>query len=220
MAANELAMNVRLVFFQAVLVCASILSNVAHANPEIVIGNTIAIVEPDVLVEIQSRASQVDWESAFDSDPETWSGFSSDKLPSAEQDVVRLHQPLYTLDQDITDQHGQVIYPKGFTFNPMSYVKLPSNIIVIGDKPEYDEWLTEHAGAFDMVLTAGGDPMKLGERYGRPIFILEPRMRERLGVNVVPSIITQKGDSLQIKEMVLESENKRTNAQQRVQDES
>lgn len=189
---------------KALLISLCLAGSSAYSSQDIVIGSTTTIAETSVLDEIEESAARANWQEALNTEPSTWGGFQSGRLPIAKKNVVRQHKPYYTLDTDIKDQMGQVIYPKGFTFNPMAYVRLPSRIFIVGDKPVYKDWLLEHAEAFDMVLTAGGDPMALGAKYGRPIFILEPKMRDRLGVKVVPSIISQQGDALQIKEMVLE----------------
>jgi len=188
----------------AVTLLTLIASCMVRANPEIVIGSTVAIAEVSILEEIHQSAAGVNLQDVI-SDASEWSGFKSERLPLATKNSVRLHRPMYTLERDITDQHGQIIYPKGYTFNPMSYITLPSKVIVVGDDASFGDWLAAHAGSFDMVLTAGGDPLKLGKTYDRTVFILEPKMRERLGVRVVPSIVSQKGDALQIKEMVLEA---------------
>ena len=123
---------------------------------------------------------------------------------------TRWHRPHYVLEQDIADHNGRVLYPKGYAFNPLAYIQLPSRIVVIGDSPDYIAWLKQHAHPLDMVLTAGGDQMALSERYGRPVFLLEPTLRERLAVQVVPSIVQQKGDALSIQELMFHEQTQGT----------
>jgi conjugal transfer pilus assembly protein TraU len=175
----------------------------ALANPEIVIGDTVTIAEVSVLTEIEQSAARADWQSMV-SAPDKWSGFRSSRLPMAQENAVRIHRPFYTLDHDISDQHGRIIYPRGYTFNPLAHVRLPSRILVVGHAPRYGNWLAQHAQSLDMILTAGGDPMALAEQYQRPVFILEPALRERLGVTVVPSIVEQQADAFHITESLLD----------------
>jgi hypothetical protein len=191
---------------QVWLIVLILLSTVAQGEP-VVIGNTFDIAEPDVLEEIKARASTANLQDLAKKNPGEWSGFQSGALPPTQEARTRWHRPHYVLEQEIADHTGRVLYPKGYAFNPLAYFQLPSRIVVIGDSPDYIAWLRQHAHPLDMVLTAGGDPMALSERYGRPVFLLEPTLRERLAVQVVPSIVQQKGDALSIQELVLHEAN-------------
>lgn len=171
---------------------------------ELVVGDTYPISEPDLLVEIQEKSKRANWQELFNTDPDSWSGLSGIReLPSVVYEQTRYHTPIYTLDKDIRDHEGQIIYPKGYTFNPLEYISLPSRLIIIGESEDYIGWLKNNAEPFDMVLTAGGNPMKLSEKYGKPVFLLEESLRYRLDVRVIPSVIEQTGTTLKIDEYVL-----------------
>lgn len=177
------------------------------AAAELVVGETYSIAEPDLLEEMQQKAATANWQEMFEKDPDSWSGLApKSSLPLVRENKDRLHTPMYTLDRTISDHTGQVIYPAGYSFNPLAYMTLPSRIVVIGASDKFIPWLEQHAEPLDMVLTAGGNPMKLSEKYGKPIFVLEPKLRDRLNVTAVPSIIHQEGEQLVIAERVLETQ--------------
>ena len=42
----------------------------------------------------------------------------------------------YTLDRDIADEKGNVVYPKGYTFNPLDYITYPGTLVILdGNSP-------------------------------------------------------------------------------------
>jgi conjugal transfer pilus assembly protein TraW len=70
-------------------------------------------------------------------------------------------------------------------------------------------WAIMQARPIDWILLAGGetastDPIALGEKVGRPLFILEERIRDRLGLTVAPVIVEQVGQKLELQEFEIE----------------
>jgi conjugal transfer pilus assembly protein TraW len=120
---------------------------------------------------------------------------------------TRFVVPFYTLEDDIRLPDGRLLYAKGYTFNPLSYVSLPQRLIVV--PPRGLDWaMREAAPGDDILLTAGSagdsDAITLGEKHHRPIFILEDRIKTRLGLTVAPVIIRQTGQRLELREVHLE----------------
>ncbi|MGK4422263.1 TraU family protein, partial [Klebsiella pneumoniae] len=86
------------------------------------------------------------------------------------------------------------LYPKGYSFNPLAYVTLPQHLVVVF--PRDLAWALKTARLTDFILLTAGsarddDAITLSERTGRPIFILEERIKDRLGLTVAPVIIAQ-----------------------------
>jgi hypothetical protein len=47
----------------------------------------------------------------------------------------------FTLEQELRDEEGRVLYPKGYTFNPLEYVSLSGGLVVIdGSDAEQVAW--------------------------------------------------------------------------------
>lgn len=163
-----------------------------------VIGQTYDVEEPDALTEIEQKAATVDWNKALNKPVEQWSALQGIRLPYATEDRSRSVIPFYTTEFDIKDQNGRITYPKGFTFNPLEFVTLPQRIIIID--PQQEQWLHEHALATDQIIFTHGNVFKAKERLNVPVFILDSKTRSRLDINVVPTIVEQKGKMLVLHE--------------------
>ena len=88
------------------------------------VGNVYPVVEPDALAEIRTAAARVDWEKIIDGQQKlamikNFRPRDLHPLPAAKADKSFLVDMTYTLDADIPDGKGGVLYPKGFTFNPL-----------------------------------------------------------------------------------------------------
>jgi conjugal transfer pilus assembly protein TraW len=86
--------------------------------------------------------------------------------------------PFYTLDQDIRLQDGRLLYAKGYSFNPLSYVSLPQRHCRASRRARKLGSADREAGR--LYLLAAGNPgdadaITLGERHGRALFLLEAR---------------------------------------------
>lgn len=168
------------------------------------IGRTWPIAEPDALSEIEAKVATLpkDMSGAF-GPRSRWSGLKAAALGVAPADRVRTVVPFYTLDFDIQLPDGKLVYPKGFTFNPLTYVSLPQRLVVV--HPRDLAWALRVARPTDFILLSAlggqnGDAIALSEKTGRAIYILEERVKARLGLSVAPVIVAQTGSKLVLTE--------------------
>lgn len=189
------------------LAASAVVAASAHAATS-TIGRTWPITEPDALAEIEARASQLPADLRARYGPRSaWSAMKAAVLPPATHSQVRSVVPFYTLDTEIRLPGGELLYPKGYSFNPLSYVTLPQRLVVV--HPRDLDWALRTARISDFILLAAGsaqddDAITLSERTGRPIFILEQRIKDRLGLTVAPVIIAQVGTRLELTEVRLD----------------
>nr|WP_264319012.1 conjugal transfer protein TraW [Sphingobium sp. PNB] len=163
------------------------------------IGRTWPIAEPDALAEIEARAARQPAKMAAHFGPRAnWSALRAASLGNARQDRTRFVVPFYTLPDEIRLPDGKLLYPKGFTFNPLDYVSLPQRLVIV--HPRNLGWALDHARLTDFILLTAGDALELSERTGRALFILEERVKERLGLTVAPVIVSQVGRKLELQE--------------------
>ncbi|RJP54071.1 MAG: hypothetical protein C4583_03515, partial [Anaerolineaceae bacterium] len=113
--------------FRTILVIAIFISisraNASFAKHLGTVGNVYPVVESDALAEIREAAVQVDWEKAIERQKKlamikNFRPRDLHPLPAAKADRSFLVDMTYTLDSNIPDGKGGVLYPKGFTFNP------------------------------------------------------------------------------------------------------
>lgn len=163
-----------------------------------VIGQVYDVVEPDALTEIEQKAGSVDWKKALDKPQDEWGAFTGVDVPYANETKRRTYIPFYTAEFDVKDSTGRILYPKGFTFNPLAFATLPNRIVVID--PAQETWLEGKIRATDQIIFTHGNVVKARERLHVPIFILDEKTRQRLDIQAVPSIVEQKGQMLSIQE--------------------
>lgn len=168
------------------------------------IGRTWPIAEPDALSEIEGQVARVpDMAKAF-GPRQHWSAMKAASLGIARADRTRTVVPFYTLDQDIRLPEGKLLYAKGYSFNPLAYVSLPQRLIVV--HPRELDWALRTTRPADFIVLAAGSPddadaITLGERHGRALFLLEERVKARLGLTVAPVIVAQDGQKLVLTEV-------------------
>ena len=180
-----------------------------HAKVIGTYGTTYRITERDALTEIEERARQVDWNKVLDKRKvENYQG-PPDKasLPRAKRNRSFPVYMTYTTEIDVPDGKGGILYPKGYTFNPLDYVTYPKTLVVInGTDPDQVKWFaaSEYDKKLDVtLLLTEGNFGTLSKRISRPLFYADSKMIERLKLKAVPSVIRQKGRLMEVTEVVL-----------------
>ena len=163
-----------------------------------VVGAVFPIAEKDALEEIEERAAAAEMSIDRFGDSDTWSATRSLLLPRTQVTTTRQVVPFYTLDFDIPDGRGGVLYPRGFTFNPLEYAALPGRIIIVHE--EHLAWARSLATDRDMILLSGGNALKASNSGGDSIFILEEQLAARLDVSSAPVVVSQRGAQLLLHE--------------------
>lgn len=168
------------------------------------IGRTFPITEADALSEIESKVVAQPATMAGRFGPmNRWQALRAAALAPAPVNRTRFSVPFHTLEEDIRLPDGRLLYAKGYTFNPLSYVTLAQRLIIAA--PRDLDWALVRARPSDFILLAAGGPkdsdaITLGRKKARALFILEPRVKERLGLTVAPVIVHQVGQRLQLDE--------------------
>lgn len=175
------------------------------------LGMTYPIFEKDALTEIEERAKQVDWDKAINKD-KAKSAIKNFK-PSGIKNLARAIESRvfqvdmsYTLETDITDKDGNVLYPKGFTFNPLDYVHNPGTIFIVINGTDRDQlnWFIKSKYANNANVTlmvTDGSYYELAKELKRPVFYAIHGVVERFQLQYVPSVIQQKGRVMEVHEI-------------------
>ncbi len=179
-------------------------------------GATFEYAERDALEEIREAARHVDTakyqkilRGRVDDYTENLPG--EGLLPAAAMDSVRTITPQYELPFDVKNPDtGEVLYPKGFRYNPLDYAPaLPFDILVVdGVSMKEIAWVKR---AFKSglvpgdarVSVLGGNYRELSDELGRPVFS---------GVSVVkkgwcratPCLVSRRGSQLVVHEFLVQ----------------
>ena len=172
-------------------------------------GSTYGISERDALAEIEEKARKADWNKALDKQKvENYQGPPDRiRLPRAKRGRSFPVDLTYTTEIDVPDGKGGILYPKGYTFNPLDYVSYPKTLVVInGSDPEQVKWLaaSEYDKRLDVTLMlTEGSYRSVAKRVSRPVFYADRKIIERLHLKAVPSIISQKGRLMEVTEIAV-----------------
>lgn len=179
------------------------------------IGLVYPVTEPDALAEIREAAGRVNWQATTGQEAARTKiqHFRPDTLhplPPAKIDKVFQVDMTYTLENDIPDGKGGVLYPKGYFFNPLDYVNLTSVLVVIdAEDKQQVEWFKASPYSSDYhtrLLLSGGDYYDLAEQLKQPVFYLMDEVAERLHLAAVPSVVRQSGKKLEVTEVLIRDE--------------
>lgn len=179
------------------------------------IGATYPIAEKDALLDIEEAARRVDWGNVFDR--KAWEKKVKEfrpgdaaSLPHAKKDRARLIDMTYTLEFDIPDDKGNIIYPKGYAFNPLEFMTapLPTLIIIDGSSREQTEWYKRSPyfkERYAMLLITDGSWFELSRELKHPVYYLPVQVKERLRVEAVPSVVSRRGKFMEVREYEIDN---------------
>ena len=172
-------------------------------------GRTYPIAEKDALTEIEERARQVDWNKVLDKKKlENYQGPPDrESLPQAKRNRNFLVDMTYTTEIDVPDGKGEILYPKGYTFNPLDYVTYPKTIVVInGNDRGQVAWFkdSEYNQRLDVtLLITEGAFGTISKQIDRTVSYANNKIISRFQLKAVPSIIRQKGRLMEVSEVAL-----------------
>jgi len=195
----------------------STVSEIAHGafHDLGVTGETYPVREPDITAEL--KAQSIDLDKTRNKTPLkekliTYQPLELCALPAATKDKTFLVDMNYTLDHDLTDGNGHIIYAKGYSFNPLDIVSLSGGLVIIdGNDPVQVEWF-KNSPYFSnhraKLLITDGFAFELIETLQRPAFYLTNDIAKRLQLTAVPSVVVQKADKMMVREIFLTRQKK------------
>lgn len=174
-----------------------------------VLGKTYEIVEPDAYEEILEAVKKVNLEKYRKALRERIRQLAivgdEFKLPYAKETKTRYYEPRYELPFEIKDEKGRIIYPKGFTFNPLQYMSLYGSFIFFDARNALHlNWLKkgDYTKRLDVMLIAvRGDIIEAERVLKVPVYKATKSIIERFDVKRIPCIIRQNGKYLEIMEV-------------------
>jgi type-F conjugative transfer system pilin assembly protein TrbC len=168
------------------------------------LGKVYPIQEPDLLALIQERVERTDWKTWVDEQTKIieTQKFAFDVGVARTQQTYSV-DPTYTLTQDIVLK-GHTFGRKGQKLNPLEIMPLTKCYLFADFNDE------SHRNAVDKLISkcdkkltkaisvqqvASADAKYLVEKYG-VISVLDPLLKERMGISRVPAMARQVGNGL------------------------
>ena len=194
------------------LILALLLAGVSLAGAgEIVqlepVGPTSAVIETDLGGELRQRAVSVDVEQLRNAQAR-YQPANLHALPRATKDTTTMVDLTHTLEQDLVDAQGTILYPRGFTFNPLRYVSLSGALVVIdGSDPEQVAWFKGSPYGSNrraLLLLSGGLAASMRDELRRPVVYLTEDIAQRLQVRAVPSVVMEQDQHLTVREVLID----------------
>ena len=171
-------------------------------------GRLYEIKEEDMLSYVRRKAGEIDmWALRGSMErklEESYArhSFVSLDVPSATEERVRYVDPSVNVRNPLYDHTGKMIFPAG-TVNPLDHVSLSKSILVLREdqvKRALEE--TGKRGEKLILLLTDGDIKRASLLAGQIVYRASPFMLRRLRIEKVPSLVTQEGGKLKVKEMI------------------
>ncbi len=193
-----------LIFF---MVC--IVSYPAIGKELAVTGIIYTITERDALEELEERVKAVDWNKQLQSiKPTKYRPPNLSDLPRARRSRIFQVDMRYTLEHDIVNDKGELLYPKGYTFNPLDNFEYKRTLVIInGDDPEQVKWFRSSPlrNKIDVSLfITQGASFELSKSINRPVYYATLPLVARFQLKAVPSIVKAKGKNMEIEEVAIQ----------------
>ena len=179
------------------------------------VGPAYPITEPDFLVEVKSivkrKVDNGEWKAIEQSLRRDTIQSLEHPLPVgaftvAQENNVRYFDPTTTLQRDILDLEGQVMCPAGTKVNPLDVVTVGSALFFFdADDPKQvavlEQTQTRLHGQVKPVAVAGSY-LALSRKLDQTIYFDQAASyTTKLGIDVVPTLVSQDGNQLKIEEI-------------------
>ncbi len=172
------------------------------------VGATYPVVEPDLVTELKNEAirQHTARDTAQPQDQlKMYQPANLHTLPHVTTDRTFLVNMNYTVTQDVVDGEGTILYPRGFTFNPLDYLRFPGGLVVIdGTDPLHIKWFqnTDYAKNHQArLLLSDGSAYELSRQLKRSVFYLTSDIAKRLQLAAVPSVVVQEDRNVRVHEI-------------------
>ena len=189
---------------------------IAHADDLGVVGPTYGIAEPDLLEVIQSRLYQMEKNGELSKKQDEYRdrviGAVEKPKPAPGLKTTATKRtyfidPTWTLDQDIRNADGEILFARGLKVNPLDHVALRDELIFFDGRDRLQVSFAKQAmrklkGAAKPIMVAG-EPLNLMRDWKRRVFYDQGgALVRRLGIRQVPAVVTQDGKRLRVDEVL------------------
>lgn len=118
--------------------------------------------------------------------------------------------PSFTLQSNVVDSTGAILFPAGTRKNPLEVVSLSKHLLFFDARDPRQvaraRELIEHYQGKVKPILVGGSYLDLMKRWNKPVFYdQEGTLVRKFGIAAVPAIVSQEGQRLRIDEVPVRS---------------
>lgn len=173
-------------------------------------GTSYPIAEPDMSVEIEQRAQQIDHDAVQHQLADKYKNYTPPDLPAllpAKKSRSYYVDMTYTLDRDIptVDGNGKVtgvLYPQGYRYNPLEYMLAdpPPLVIFNGDSKAERAFVAKRFkdNTSVMLILTAGKWQQIAEEMKRPVYFLKSSMAKKLNLAETVSVVYKEGKRMRV----------------------
>ena len=199
----------------ASLLCLSIIPNLAQASDLGVVGPTYEIAERDLIEVMKDRFRRLEQTGEMRKLEDRYKAKVVEAVERPRPipgitptQTARTYyvDPTWTLDRNVVDEKGQVLFPAGTRVNPLEYAPLTQTLLFFDQRERSQvafarRFLVEAKARVKPILV-GGEPLKLMRQWKREVFYDQGGVLSRkFLLQQVPALITQDGNRLRVDEI-------------------
>lgn len=169
--------------------------------PLILLAATYEIIEPDFITQAESRKDILikNATKQLKSEQDRLLHIKGETLTKASHSHSYYVDPTYTLDKDIprVDNKGNqigILYPKGYTFNPVKYMKiLPPPIVVFNACDKKEVALVKQItskNSYYMFASSGCEIGQFPKDFGKPLYLVTKEMKQKFQIKYTVSVVS------------------------------
>ncbi len=116
--------------------------------------------------------------------------------------------PSFTLDRNIVDDQGRLLFAAGTRKNPLEIVSLSKHLLFFDARDQRQviraRGLMAHYGGKVKPILTGGSYLELMKAWRIPVYYdQQGTLTQRFGIRQVPALVSQEGSRLRIDEVLL-----------------
>ena len=197
------------------LPCLLLISGCALANDLGVVGPTYEIAERDLIEVMKDKFRRMEKSGELARVQDNYKQRVIDAVEkpkpvpgvSATEAIRTFYvDPTWTLDRNVVDEQGKLLFPSGTKVNPLDYAPLTQFLLFFDQREKaqvaFARRFIEQSKARVKPILVGGEPLKLMRQWKREVFYDQGGVLSRkFLLKQSPAIISQEGKRLRIDEI-------------------
>ena len=201
--------------FLASLLCLAVIPSFSLASDLGVVGPTYEIAERDLIEVMKDKFRRMERTGELAKVQEDYKKQVLDAVekPKPVQGISNTEttrtyyvDPIWTLDRNVVDEKGSLLFPSGTKVNPLDYAPLTQMLLFFDQRERsqvaFAKRLIEQSSTRVKPILVGGEPLKLMRQWKREVFYDQGGVLSRkFLLKQSPAIVSQDGKRLRIDEI-------------------